>query len=60
MTLTALPTDRDLRMLSLAGGGFLGLYTAVVLEELEALAQKTLREADAQRLAPFLSSSTPP
>jgi uncharacterized protein len=36
MTMPSLPTDRDLRVLSLAGGGFLGLYTAVVLEELEA------------------------
>ena len=30
--------DRSLRVLSLAGGGFLGLYTAVVLEALEARA----------------------
>jgi uncharacterized protein len=36
MTLPPLPADRDLRVLSLAGGGFLGLYTAVVLEALEA------------------------
>jgi patatin-like phospholipase/acyl hydrolase len=32
------PADRPLRVLSLAGGGFLGLYTAVVLEALEAQA----------------------
>ena len=32
------PADRPLRVLSLAGGGFLGLYTAVVLEALEARA----------------------
>jgi uncharacterized protein len=32
------PTDRPLRVLSLAGGGFLGLYTALVLEALEACA----------------------
>ena len=31
-----LPTHRELRVMSLAGGGFLGLYTAVVLEGLEA------------------------
>jgi uncharacterized protein len=36
MTMAPLPFDRDLRVLSLAGGGFLGLYTAVVLEALEA------------------------
>jgi uncharacterized protein len=36
MTMPALPFDRDLRVLSLAGGGFLGLYTAVALEALEA------------------------
>ena len=29
-------TDQPVRVLSLAGGGFLGLYTAVVLEGLEA------------------------
>lgn len=33
-----LPSNRPLRVLSLAGGGFLGLYTAVVLEDLEAQA----------------------
>ena len=32
------PAGRPLRVLSLAGGGFLGLYTAVVLEALEATA----------------------
>jgi uncharacterized protein len=36
MTMPPLPLDRDSRVLSLAGGGFLGLYTAVVLEALEA------------------------
>ncbi len=36
MPLPPLATDRPLRVLSLAGGGFLGLYTAVVLEALEA------------------------
>jgi uncharacterized protein len=36
MTLAPLPTDRDLRVLTLSGGGFLGLYSAVVLEALEA------------------------
>jgi patatin-like phospholipase/acyl hydrolase len=35
MTATFAP-DRPVRVLSLAGGGFLGLYTAVVLEGLEA------------------------
>lgn len=34
--------DRALRVLSLAGGGFLGLYTAVVLEALEARAGEPL------------------
>ncbi len=38
MSLPPLATDRPLRVLSLAGGGFLGLYTAVVLEALEAQA----------------------
>ena len=38
MSLPPLATDRPLRVLSLAGGGFLGLYTAVVLEALEARA----------------------
>ena len=36
MPVPQLSTDRPLRVLSLAGGGFLGLYTAVVLEALEA------------------------
>lgn len=31
-----LPSDRPVRVLSLSGGGFLGLYTAMVLEGLEA------------------------
>lgn len=35
MTLEPLPTDRPLRVLALAGGGFLGFYTAVVLQGLE-------------------------
>lgn len=38
----ALPTDRLLRVLALAGGGFLGLYTALVLEALEARAGEPL------------------
>lgn len=38
----SLPSDRPLRVLSLAGGGFLGLYTAVVLEALEARAGQPL------------------
>ena len=38
MPLPPLATDRPLRVLSLAGGGFLGLYTAIVLEALEARA----------------------
>lgn len=42
MPLSALATDRPLRVLSLAGGGFLGLYTAVVLEALEARAGESL------------------
>ena len=42
MPLTPLATDRPLRVLSLAGGGFLGLYTAVVLEALEARAGEPL------------------
>jgi len=32
------PPPRPFRILSLAGGGFLGLYTATVLEALEARA----------------------
>ena len=36
MSFEPLPTDRALRVLSLSGGGFLGLYTAAVLEGLEA------------------------
>jgi len=36
--LSSHPADRPLRVLALAGGGFLGLYTAVVLEALEARA----------------------
>ena len=35
MNLQPLPTSRPLRVLSLAGGGFLGFYTAVVLRGLE-------------------------
>lgn len=42
MELQKLPTSRPLRVLSLAGGGFLGLYTAVVLEGLEERAGKPL------------------
>lgn len=42
MSLPPLATDRPLRVLSLAGGGFLGLYTAVVLEALEARAGEPL------------------
>ena len=42
MPLPPLATDRPLRVLSLAGGGFLGLYTAVVLEALEARAGEPL------------------
>jgi uncharacterized protein len=42
MTLAPPPTDRALRVLSLAGGGFLGLYTALVLEALEARAGEPL------------------
>ena len=38
----ALATDHPLRVLSLSGGGFLGLYTAVVLEALEAQAGEPL------------------
>ena len=38
----ALATDHPLRVLSLFGGGFLGLYTAVVLEALEAQAGEPL------------------
>ena len=38
----ALPSARPVRVLSLAGGGFLGLYTAVVLEALEARAGEPL------------------
>ena len=42
MPLLPLATDRPLKVLSLAGGGFLGLYTAVVLEGLEARAGEPL------------------
>jgi predicted acylesterase/phospholipase RssA len=42
MVMAPLPTDRPLRVLSLSGGGFLGLYTAVVLEGLEARAGEPL------------------
>ena len=42
MPLPLLATDRPLRVLSLAGGGFLGLYTAVVLEALEVRAGEPL------------------
>ena len=42
MPVPQLSTDRPLRVLSLAGGGFLGLYTAVVLEALEARAGASL------------------
>ena len=42
MPVPQLSTDRPLRVLSLAGGGFLGLYTAVVLEALEARAGEPL------------------
>ena len=42
MPVPQLSTDRPLRVLSLAGGGFLGLYTAVVLEGLEARAGEPL------------------
>ena len=42
MPVPQLSTDRPLRVLSLAGGGFLGLYTAVVLEALEAQAGEPL------------------
>jgi len=35
MNLPPLPTTRPLRVLSLAGGGFLGFYTAVLLQGLE-------------------------
>ena len=42
MPLPPLATDRPLRVLSLSGGGFLGLYTAVVLEALEARAGEPL------------------
>ena len=45
MPLSPLATDRPLRVLSLASGGFLGLYTAVVLEALEARAGAPLRSA---------------
>ncbi|MFM9916734.1 MAG: CBASS cGAMP-activated phospholipase [Rhizobacter sp.] len=38
----ALRAERPLRVLSLAGGGFLGLYTAVVLEALEARTDRPL------------------
>src|SRR5580765_2981749 len=36
MMLEPIGAERPIRVLSLAGGGFLGLYTAVVLEGLEA------------------------
>jgi predicted acylesterase/phospholipase RssA len=42
MPIPPLPSSRPLRVLSLAGGGFLGLYTAVVLEGLEARAGEPL------------------
>ncbi len=42
MALRPLPADRPLRVLSLSGGGFLGLYTAVVLEGLEERAGEPL------------------
>jgi uncharacterized protein len=42
MSLTSPPAGRALRVLSLAGGGFLGLYTALVLEALEARAGEPL------------------
>ena len=42
MPLPPLPAARPLRVLSLSGGGFLGLYTAVVLEGLEAQAGEPL------------------
>ena len=42
MSVPPLSTDRPLRVLSLAGGGFLGLYTAVLLEALEARAGEPL------------------
>jgi predicted acylesterase/phospholipase RssA len=42
MAIAPVLPDRPLRILSLAGGGFLGLYTAVVLEGLEARAGEPL------------------
>ncbi|HEX7438392.1 MAG TPA: CBASS cGAMP-activated phospholipase [Caldimonas sp.] len=42
MSMPPLASDGPLRVLSLAGGGFLGLYTAVVLEGLEARAGEPL------------------
>jgi patatin-like phospholipase/acyl hydrolase len=42
MTIPAMPAQGPVRVLSLAGGGFLGLYTAVVLQELEAQAGEPL------------------
>jgi len=42
MSMPPLAPDGPLRVLSLAGGGFLGLYTAVVLEGLEARAGEPL------------------
>lgn len=42
MLTSPLPSDRPLRVLSLAGGGFLGLYTALVLEGLETRAGEPL------------------
>jgi len=42
MSMPPLAPDGPLRILSLAGGGFLGLYTAVVLEGLEARAGEPL------------------
>ena len=42
MPVPQLSTDRPLRVLSLAGGGFLSLYTAVVLEALEVQAGEPL------------------
>ncbi|HEX7440951.1 MAG TPA: CBASS cGAMP-activated phospholipase [Caldimonas sp.] len=42
MSMSPLASGGPLRVLSLAGGGFLGLYTAVVLEGLEARAGESL------------------
>jgi predicted acylesterase/phospholipase RssA len=51
------PSRREIEVLALSGGGFIGLYTAHVLQAPEARAG--LLPADA-RLAPFLEQVSSP